>query len=61
MHRWRFGSPRSVFPTWSVDETGTVGEVPLNRQLGDQPTETIGMIPLGCARLRMACLPVAAP
>ena len=46
-------------PDWRLDETGTVGEVPHNPQLLDQPAETISMIPLGCARLRMACLPVA--
>ena len=48
-------------PGWRVDDNGTVGEVPPHQQLQDQATEPIRMIPLGCARLRMSCLPMAAP
>ncbi len=36
----------------------TVEELRPSPIASDEPTETIRMIPLGCARLRMSCLPV---
>jgi hypothetical protein len=45
-------------PSWKIGDDNTVEAVPQNLStLG--PVETISMIPLGCARLRMSCLPVA--
>ena len=44
-------------PGWGLtDETvGPLREGPI---ASDEPVETITMVPLGCARLRMSCLPV---
>ena len=49
--------PAKRISEWQLDATGTVGEVPFDPDPGRQPIETIRMIPLGCARLRIACLP----
>lgn len=42
---------------WKLDNE-TVAELRLSPVKSGEPEETIKMIPLGCARLRMACLPV---
>jgi hypothetical protein len=39
-------------------ENETVAELQMSPVASDQPEEPIALIPLGCARLRMACLPV---
>lgn len=44
-------------PNWIL-QNETVQELRLSPIRSDEPEETIRMIPLGCARLRMSCLPV---
>jgi hypothetical protein len=44
-------------PGWKL-ENETVEELRPSPIASDETTETIRMIPLGCARLRMSCLPV---
>jgi len=43
-------------PNWKLEHE-TVQELRPSPIKSDEPEETITMIPLGCARLRMACLP----
>jgi len=47
-------------PGWRILENQTVDEVPVGPARSDEPEEEITLIPLGCARLRMSCLPVIA-
>lgn len=44
-------------PNWKL-QNETVSELQQSPVKSEEPEETIRMIPLGCARLRMACLPV---
>lgn len=46
-------------PNWGMDSNGTMLD-PLQESpiVSSEPTETIHMVPLGCARLRMSALPV---
>ena len=44
-------------PDWGL-ENETVAELQMSPVKSDEPEEHITLIPLGCARLRMACLPV---
>jgi len=44
-------------PGWGL-ENETVAELRTSPVRSDQPEEEITLVPLGCARLRMACLPV---
>ena len=44
-------------PGWEL-ENETVAELRTSPIRSDQPEEEITLVPLGCARLRMACLPV---
>ena len=46
-------------PSWSLQGEWTP-EVPKSPVRSDEPVEEISLIPLGAARLRMACLPVLA-
>ena len=46
-------------PDWAL-ENETVQELPQSPVVSDRPEEIIRLIPLGCARLRMSCLPVIA-
>lgn len=43
---------------WQIGEDQTVPPLQMGPIKSDAPDETITMIPLGCARLRLACLPV---
>jgi DUF1680 family protein len=45
-------------PRWQIEDNQTVGELPLSPVRADQPEERVTLIPLGCARLRIACFPV---
>ena len=42
---------------WGMGEKNTVMPVPLSPVHGDAPEETILLVPLGCQRVRMSCLP----
>jgi hypothetical protein len=44
-------------PQWKL-ENHTVAELQVSPIRSNQPTEEITLIPLGCARLRMSCLPI---
>ena len=44
-------------PGWQL-ENQTVAELQVSPIRSEEPRETITLIPLGCARLRIACLPV---
>jgi hypothetical protein len=43
-------------PNWNL-ENETVAELQPSPVRSDEPEERITLIPLGCARLRMSCLP----
>lgn len=45
-------------PAWTLEEGGSVQELRRSPIASEGEPETIRMIPLGCARLRMSCLPV---
>ena len=47
-------------PGWELGDDQTVGPLPESPAATSGPEETITLIPMGCARLRMSCLPVAA-
>jgi DUF1680 family protein len=43
-------------PAWKIGKDNTVAEIPRDPK-SSESEETITMIPLGCARLRISCLP----
>ena len=45
-------------PNWQLDHLGLVGKMQPSPVKSDQPVETIALIPMGCARLRLAVFPV---
>jgi len=45
-------------PNWQLDERGLISEVQPSPVRSDQPEETITLIPMGCARLRLSAFPV---
>lgn len=49
--------PAKRIPDWQLTND-TVDELQTSPIRSTEPTETVTMIPLGCARLRMSCLPV---
>jgi len=44
-------------PNWQQDPLGLVGKMEPNPVKSDQPVETVTLIPMGCARLRIAAFP----
>ena len=44
-------------PEWQKDSLGLVGKMQPNPVKSDQPTETLTLIPMGCARLRISAFP----
>jgi len=44
-------------PAWKLDALGLVGKLQPSPARSDQPTETITLIPMGCARLRISAFP----
>ncbi len=44
-------------PEWQLDELGLVGEIQQSPARTDQPVETVILIPMGCARLRISAFP----
>ena len=45
-------------PAWKVDEKGLVRELQPSPVRSTEPTETVTLIPMGCARLRISAFPV---
>ena len=45
-------------PGWTLDRRGLVNEVPVGPFKSSEPVETITLIPMGCARLRITAFPV---
>lgn len=45
-------------PQWNLDALGLVGPLCPSPVKSDQPIETITLVPMGCARLRIASIPV---
>jgi DUF1680 family protein len=45
-------------PAWSADSTGLVGTLRPSPVTSSEPMETITLIPMGCARLRISAFPV---
>jgi hypothetical protein len=48
-------------PGWSADSTGLVQTLPHSPVTSTEPEETITLIPMGCARLRISAFPVIRP
>ncbi len=44
-------------PAWALDEQGLVGELQASPVHSDEPQESITLIPMGCARLRISVFP----
>jgi len=44
-------------PAWQKDQLGLVGELQPSPVKSDEPAETVTLIPMGCARLRIASFP----
>ncbi|MBE0534362.1 MAG: glycoside hydrolase family 127 protein [Phycisphaerae bacterium] len=44
-------------PNWTVDHLGLVGEVQQSPVKSDEPTETVTLVPMGAARLRISAFP----
>jgi len=45
-------------PDWKLDYRGLVGPIAESPVRSDEPTETVTLIPMGCARLRISAFPV---
>jgi hypothetical protein len=44
-------------PQWTLERNGLIGELQGSPVFSDQPFETITLIPMGCARLRVSAFP----
>jgi len=44
-------------PAWQKDHLGLVGKLQPSPAKSDEPTETVTLIPMGCARLRISAFP----
>ena len=47
----------SRIPEWMMDNLGLVGELPQSPVQSNEPTATVPLIPMGCARLRISAFP----
>ncbi len=45
-------------PQWRQESNGLVGELQMSPVRSDQPIETVTLIPMGCARLRISSFPL---
>ena len=44
-------------PNWQPDERGLIGEVQASPVKSEEPVETVTLIPMGAARLRISAFP----
>jgi hypothetical protein len=44
-------------PQWQQDNLGLVGLLQPSPAKSDEPTETVTLVPMGCARLRISSFP----
>ncbi|MHC4423572.1 MAG: beta-L-arabinofuranosidase domain-containing protein, partial [Planctomycetota bacterium] len=44
-------------PEWKMDEQGLVGVLPESPVISSEPIESVTLIPMGCARLRVSAFP----
>jgi len=44
-------------PEWKIDKQGLAGILPESPVISNEPLETISLIPMGCARLRVSAFP----
>jgi hypothetical protein len=49
--------PRAKVPNWQPNPLGLIGEVQPSPVLSREPTETVTLIPMGAARLRISAFP----
>ena len=45
-------------PSWKIDETGLCGVLPAEDAVKSDTLETITLVPMGAARLRISAFPV---
>jgi DUF1680 family protein len=48
-------------PSWKQEANGLIGEIPGSPLQVETPVETVTLIPMGCARLRVSVFPAIAP
>ncbi|HUW19530.1 MAG TPA: beta-L-arabinofuranosidase domain-containing protein [Sedimentisphaerales bacterium] len=48
-------------PEWTLDNLGLVGKLPDSPVRSEAPIETVTLIPMGCARLRISAFPTTGP
>jgi hypothetical protein len=48
-------------PSWQQDANGLVGKLPHSPVVSQEPIETVELIPMAAARLRITSFPVAVP
>ena len=48
-------------PSWKQEANGLIGEIPPGPVRADTPLETVTLIPMGCARLRVSVFPAIVP
>jgi hypothetical protein len=51
-------APAKRIPAWQIDSDGLAGKLQDSPVKSDEPTETITLIPMGAARLRISMFPV---
>ena len=44
-------------PQWTLEDNGLIKELQDSPVFSDQPVETLTLIPMGCARLRVSAFP----
>src|SRR5262249_26573361 len=44
-------------PAWEQDKFGLIGKLQASPAISTEPVETVSLIPMGAARLRLTCLP----
>jgi hypothetical protein len=53
--------PARLIESWQIDKNGLAGKVPASPAATDAPVETVTLVPMGAARLRVSSFPVTMP